>query len=83
MNIIFTTINKKACTTELQKKLWDGAELMTQNQILRKLELAKSYLTDLTINITIDMAKGIYSVIRNELTDEQFFKIQRALAVKL
>jgi hypothetical protein len=47
------------------------------------LELAKSYLTDLTINITIDMAKGIYSVIRNELTDEQFFKVQRALAVKL
>lgn len=83
MNIIFTTINKKICTTDLQKKLWDGAESMAQNQIQRKLELVKNYLNDLTINVTIDMSKGMHSVIKNELTDEQFFTVQRALEKKL
>lgn len=83
MNIIFTTINKKICTTNFQKKLWDGAEQIAKNKILQKLKKAGSYFKDLTINITIDMAKGIPFVDKKTLTEEQFYSVQRALKQKL
>ncbi|MFL9833736.1 hypothetical protein [Chryseobacterium terrae] len=83
MNIIFTTINKKICTTDFQKELWDGAESLAKNQILKKLEMAANYLGDLSINITIDMAKGIPSIVKNNLTEEQFYAAERALHSKL
>lgn len=83
MNIIFTTINKKICTTNFQKRLWDGAELIAKNKILQKLKKAGNYFTDLTINITIDMAKGIPFVDKETLTEKQFYSVQRALQQKL
>lgn len=83
MNIIFTTINKKICTTDYQKKLWDGAESMAKNQVQKKMEMMKNYLGDLSINITIDMAKGIPSIVKNNLSEDQFLAAQQALHSKL
>lgn len=83
MNIIFTTINKKICTTNYQKQLWDGAESMAKKQIQKKLEILRCYHGDLTVCVTIDMAKGIPSVVKNNLTEEQFIAAQQALHNKI
>jgi len=83
MKINFTTINKKDCTTDLQKKLWNGAEEFAKTNVMKKLESAAKYLGDLQISIIIDMGKGIPSVIQNDLTEEQFITAQRALHAKL
>lgn len=83
MNIIFTTINKKICTTDYQRQLWDGAESIAKTQIQKKLEVIKNYLGDLSISVTIDMAKGVPLVVKNNLTEEQFLMAQQALHNKL
>lgn len=83
MKITFTTINKKDCTTDLQSQLWNGAEEFAKNNVIKKLQSAAFYLGDLQINILIDMAKGVSSIIQNDLTEEQFLTAQRALHAKI
>lgn len=83
MKINFTTINKKDCTTDLQKKLWNGAEEFAKSNVMKKLESVAKYLGDHQINIIIDMGKGVPSIMKNDLTDEQFITAQRALHAKL
>lgn len=83
MNILFTTINKKACTTELQQKLWNGAEQYMKDQVRRKLQCLTSYIGNLNISILIDMNKGFATVLKKNLSEEQFLLAQRTLRNKI
>lgn len=83
MNILFTTINKKACTTELQQKLWNGAEQYMKDQVRRKLQCLTSYIGNVNVSILIDMNKGFSSVLKNNLSEEQFLIAQRTLRNKI
>lgn len=83
MNILFTTINKKACTTELQNKLWNGAEHYMKDQVRKKLQCLTSYIGNLNISILIDMNKGFAIVLKNNLSEEQFLTAQRTLRNKI
>lgn len=83
MNILFTTINKKACTTELQQKLWNGAEQYMKDQARRKLQCLTSYIGNVNVSILIDMNKGFSSVLKNNLSEEQFLIAQRTLRNKI
>jgi len=83
MNILFTTINKKACTTEFQKKLWNGAEQYMKDQVRRKLQSLTSYIGNVNVSILIDMNKGFATVLKNNLSEEQFFIAQRTLRNKI
>lgn len=83
MNILFTTINKKACTTELQQKLWNGAEQYMKDQVRRKLQCLTSYIDNVNVSILIDMNKGFASVLKNNLSEEQFLIAQRTFRNKI
>ena len=83
MNILFTTINKKACMTELQKKLWNGTEQYMKDQVRRKLQSLTSYIGNVNVSILIDMNKGFATVLKNNLSEEQFLIAQRTLRNKI
>lgn len=83
MNILFTTINKKACTTDLQQKLWNGAEEYIKKQVSKKLECLTSYIGNINISVLIDMNKRFASVLKNNLSEEQFLIAERTLRNKI
>jgi len=54
-----------------------------KDQVRRKLQSLTSYIGNVNVSILIDMNKGFATVLKNNLSEEQFFIAQRTLRNKI
>lgn len=79
MNIVFTSINKPATTTEIKKMVYNGFEETLKKSLIQNLELVRDELDGLDILITYDFESSDATVSGENISDEQMDIIKNAL----